>query len=80
MQFPPNWMKALVVHFNLVTFLMIFLMHRAHSKELLSIQIKLNELISVTKQADNKLINIEEGSEKVIHEVHENHRDIVNNT
>jgi len=80
MQFSNHWETALVACFALVTFLMIFLMQRAQSKELLSIQIKLNDIISATEKADNRLINIEESSEETIHEMHESHRDIVKNT
>lgn len=77
--FSSKWETSLYVCMNLVTFLMIFLTQRSQNKEILAMQIKLNEIIYVTGKADNKLINIEESSEKVIHEVQDTHRDIANN-
>jgi len=67
--FSSHWESALIVSFSLMTFLIIFLTQRAHNKEILAVHVKLNEIINATAKADNKLINIEESSEKVIHKV-----------
>jgi len=55
---------------------MIFLMQRGQNKELAAIQVKLNELIAATGQADNKLINAEKLTEKEIEDVRETHDQI----
>jgi low affinity Fe/Cu permease len=50
--------------------MMVFLLQRAHNKESLAIQIKLNELIASQSGASNKLINIEHLTEDEIKEIH----------
>jgi len=48
---------------NVVTFLMVFLIQRAQSKDTLALQLKVNELIAAQKGAHNSLINVEHLSE-----------------
>jgi low affinity Fe/Cu permease len=55
---------------------MVFLIQRGQNKELSILQVKLNELIAVTKHADNRLINVEDLTEKEISEVQEIHHKI----
>jgi len=78
LEFSPEWETSLIVTLALVTFLMIFLTQRALSKEMLAMQTKLNEIVAATARADNKVINIEESTEKVIREVHHTHQEIIN--
>jgi len=75
--FSSDWESAVQIYIGIITFLMIFLMQRAQNKELSAVHLKLNELIAVTKDADNHLINAEELTEKEIKEVHEIHSKIV---
>ena len=62
--FSNGWENAFTIYIGIITFLMIFLMQRAQNKEFAAMQVKLNELIAATGQADNKLINAEELTEK----------------
>lgn len=48
---------------------MVFLLQRAHNKESMAMQLKLNELIAAQKGANAKMINIEDKSEKEIKEM-----------
>lgn len=77
--FSTEWENALTIYIGVITFLMIFLMQRAQNKELLALHIKLNELISATKDADNHLINSEELTEDEILEIRQNHSEIEEN-
>lgn len=43
-----------------IVFLMIFILQQAQSKDTLSLQLKLNELIAATKGASNRVLNIED--------------------
>ncbi len=43
-----------------IIFLMIFILQQAQSKDTLSLQLKLNELIAATKGASNRVLNIED--------------------
>ena len=71
--FSQAWENSLSVYIAIITFLMIFLMQRSQRKELLALQVKLNELIAATKDADNQIINIEQQAEDEIAQVHEAH-------
>jgi low affinity Fe/Cu permease len=75
-RFSQGWENGLTIYIEVITFLMIFLMQRAQNKGLAAINVKLSELIAATDEADNKLINVEDLSEKEIHEVRETHRDL----
>ena len=55
---------------------MVFLIQRGQNKELTILHVKLNELIAVTKYADNRLINVEELTEKEISKVQDVHHKI----
>jgi low affinity Fe/Cu permease len=65
-----TWQLVINTSTTIVTFMMVFLLQRAHNKESLAIQIKLNELIASQSGASNKLINIEHLTEDEIKEIH----------
>jgi low affinity Fe/Cu permease len=74
--FSQGWERVLSIYIGVITFLMVFLIQRGQNKELSILQVKLNELIAVTKHADNRLINVEDLTEKEISEVQEIHHKI----
>ena len=78
--FSHDWQSGLSYYFSTVTFLMVFIIQRGQNKELTILHVKLNELISATKHADNHLINVEELTEKEISVIQEIHREIGTNT
>jgi low affinity Fe/Cu permease len=47
-----------------VTFLMVFLIQKTQNKDAISIQIKLNELVAANENASNRIISVEDLSEK----------------
>lgn len=59
-----NWQLAINNGTAIITFLMVFLIQRTQNKGSLAIQLKLNELIASAKGASNKLIDVENLSEK----------------
>lgn len=69
-----NWEASFNSFTSIIMFLMLFVMQRANNKEALAIQVKLNELISTQKTANNSLINIEESTEQDIKDIQEYHR------
>ena len=75
-RFPADWQNALSIYSGTVTFLMVFLIQRGQNKELTILHVKLNELISATKHANNQLINVEELTEKEISVIQDIHREI----
>lgn len=74
--FSQDWERGLSIYIGVITFLMVFLIQRGQNKELSILQVKLNELIAVTKHADNRLINVEDLTEREISEVQEIHHKI----
>jgi low affinity Fe/Cu permease len=74
--FSQGWERGLSIYIGVITFLMVFLIQRGQNKELSILQVKLNELIAVSKHADNRLINVEDLTEKEISVVQEIHHKI----
>lgn len=61
-----TWQLVINTSTTIVTFLMVFLLQRAHNKESLSMQIKLDELLASHYGASNRLLGIEDLSEDEI--------------
>ena len=57
--FSESWLLVINTITSVVTFLMVFLIQKAHNKDSLAIQLKLNELVSAHESANNKLVNVE---------------------
>lgn len=65
-----TWQLVINTSTTIITFMMVFLLQRAHNRDSLAMQIKLNELISAQKGASNRLVNIEHMTEEEIKETH----------
>ena len=61
-----SWQLFINTGATIITFLMVFLIQRSQNKESMAIQIKLNELISSSRLASNRLIDIESLNEEEI--------------
>lgn len=59
-----TWQLVINTGTTIVTFLMVFLIQRTQNKDSLAIQLKLNELLASTKGASNRMVDIEDISEK----------------
>jgi low affinity Fe/Cu permease len=57
------WLLVINTVASIITFLMIFLIRNAQNRESEAVQLKLDELIRATKEAQNTLLDIEELSE-----------------
>ena len=62
--FSEVWQLVINTGTTIVTFLMVFLIQRAQNKDSLSIQLKLNEIIASIHGASNRLVDIEDISER----------------
>lgn len=65
-----TWQLIVNTSTTIVTFLMVFLIQKSQNKDSKSIQLKLNELISATKMANNKLIGAEDLTEHELDTMH----------
>ncbi|MGC3943479.1 MAG: low affinity iron permease family protein [Chryseolinea sp.] len=62
--FSDTWQLVINTGTTIITFLMVFVIQQSQNKDTMAIQLKLNELIASQKTASNRLIDIEDLSEK----------------
>lgn len=61
-----TWQLVINTATTIITFLMVFLIQNTQNRDSKAIHLKLDELIKVTKSANNKLIEIEEDTDEEI--------------
>ncbi len=59
-KFSDTWQLVINTGTTIVTFLMVFLIQRSQNKESLAVQLKLNELVASSREASNRLIDVED--------------------
>ncbi|WP_144138157.1 low affinity iron permease family protein [Paraburkholderia sp. BCC1884] len=59
-----GWQLVINTGTTIVTFLMVFLIQQSQNKDSVALHLKLNELLSSHRSADNHLIGIEDASEE----------------
>lgn len=64
-----TWQLAINTGTTIITFLMVFIIQYAQNRDTQALQFKLDELIRVTKDADNRLIDLENLSEEDLEEL-----------
>ena len=69
-----TWQLVINTGTTIITFLMVFIIQRSQNKDTLALQLKLNEVIASLKGASNRLIDIEDLSEKQVQELAERYR------
>jgi len=65
-----SWQLVINTGTTIITFLMVFLIQRAQNKDSQAIHLKLNELVAAIEGASNRLINVEDLSEKEVQILH----------
>ena len=65
-----TWQLVINTGTTIVTFLMVFLIQRTQNKDGMAIQLKLNELVAAVQGASNRLIDIEDLSERELKVLH----------
>jgi low affinity Fe/Cu permease len=75
--FSNTWLLVVNTGTSIITFLMVFLIQKAQNKESIAVQLKLNELIAANNQASNRLLNIQDLSEKQLNTLYEHYRTLV---
>jgi low affinity Fe/Cu permease len=61
---------------TVASFILLFLIQRSQSKDTLSLQVKLNELLAAAHRASPELINVEDRSESEVREIHDRFQEI----
>lgn len=66
-----TWQLVINTGTTIITFLMVFLIQKAQNKDSKAIQLKLNELIAASKYTSNRMVNIEDLTEKELDQLHQ---------
>ena len=59
-----TWQLVINTGTTIITFLMVFLIQKGQNKDSKAIQLKLNELIAASRRASNRMVDIEDLTEK----------------
>lgn len=59
-----TWQLVINTGTTIITFLMVFLIQQSQNKDTAALHLKLNELIAANKNASNRLVDVEDLSEK----------------
>lgn len=65
-----TWQLVINTGTTIITFLMVFLIQKAQNKDSKAIQIKLNELLAANEKASNRMVDIEDLTEKELDQLH----------
>lgn len=74
--FSDTWQLVINTATTIVTFLMVFLIQSTQNRDTVALQLKLDELIYVTKKAHNAMLDIEELSDQELESIRKNYRTI----
>ncbi len=69
-KYSETWQLVINTGTTIITFLMVFLIQKAQNKDSKAIQIKLNELIAAHEKASNRIVDIEDLTEKELDQLH----------
>lgn len=69
-KYSETWQLVINTGTTIITFLMVFLIQKSQNKDSKAIQIKLNELIAANEKASNRIVDIEELTEKELDQLH----------
>jgi low affinity Fe/Cu permease len=74
--FSNTWQLVINTGTTIVTFLMVFLIQNTQNRDTEAMHIKLDELIRVTRRANNQLLDLEEMEEKDLNELRQHYEEI----
>lgn len=67
--FGDTWQLVINTSTTIITFLMVFLIQNSQNRDGEALQIKLDELIRIQKEANNSLLNLEDLSEEELDKI-----------
>lgn len=75
-KFSDTWQLVINTGTTIITFLMVFLIQNTQNRDTAAIQVKLDELIRVTKGAHNALLDLEELEEEELDRIRGRYEEI----
>jgi low affinity Fe/Cu permease len=69
-KYSDTWQLIINTGTTIVTFLMVFLIQKSQNKDSKAIHLKLNELLASHQGASNRMVNLEDVSEKELDQLH----------
>jgi low affinity Fe/Cu permease len=66
-----TWQLVINTGTTIITFLMVFLIQNTQNRDMLTVQLKLSELVLAVKEAENRFASIEDLSDEELEELHE---------
>jgi low affinity Fe/Cu permease len=72
--FSDTWQLVINTGTTIVTFLMVFVIQNTQIRDTIAMQIKLDELIRVTRTASNKLLDLEELDDRELESLRQTHK------
>ena len=72
-----TWQLVINTGTTVVTFLMVFLIQRSQNKDAQAIHLKLNEIVAALAGASNRLINVEDLTEREARTLHQHYERLV---
>lgn len=79
-RFSDTWQLVVNTSTTIITFLMVFLIQNTQNRDTEAMQIKLDELIRVTRRASNALLDLEELDEKTLDEFRDRYERLAQRT
>lgn len=69
-KYSDTWQLVINTGTTIITFLMVFVIQKSQNKDSKAIQLKLNEIIAASKEASNRLVDVEDMDEDDIDTLH----------
>jgi low affinity Fe/Cu permease len=66
-----TWQLVINTGTTIVTFLMVFLIQNTQNRDILTVQLKLSELVLAMRGAENKFAALEDLTDEELHQLHE---------
>jgi low affinity Fe/Cu permease len=74
--FSTTWQLVINTGTTIVTFLMVFLIQNTQNRDALAVHLKLDEIISALREADNALMHAEDDTEDELAELKRKYREL----
>ena len=79
LKFSDTWQMIINTSTSIITYFMVILVQNAQNRESKALHAKLDELILMSRRSDNKLVGIQEATDKELEEIENKHKQMRDN-